>query len=153
MADTAGLANQGQVACFRQEMDAEITRLQNDTIRNTHGAFYAAALVIVFSALTTILVGIEQKGIREEWREYLSIAALVTSAITSGLASWDSFFSYRRRWFDFNRAASDVRRIKRDFDFLDASKSKLDEIFREFQDVIDIADTGWTKETGHRKHR
>ncbi len=87
-----GLANARQVAHFKKVLESEVKELQNKTIFNLGKAFFTKKIVIIFSLATTFLIGITHDDVLAGFREWASIAALMTSAVTSGFALWESVF-------------------------------------------------------------
>ena len=155
MATNGALANPEQVKHFQKKLHDQITGFRNEGGFYRTRAFSSTRLVIVFSAITTILIGIGQNGVLKNYGEVLSIAALVTSGVTSGFSSWESFFSYRSRWVAFNEAASKGTAIQERLEYVLASgqltQHKLDEFFAEFQHVRETAHTGWSRSDVGRK--
>jgi hypothetical protein len=155
MANDPVLADPEQVRFMQKRLDDQINDFRNEGSFYRMKAFSSTVIVIIFSGITTVLIGFGQKGILENYREILSMAALITSAVTSGFSSWESFFSYRSRWVSFNEAASDASTIREQLEYVHVSgkltQSKLDEFFKEFQHVRDTAHTGWTRNRGGKR--
>jgi Protein of unknown function (DUF4231) len=155
MATSGALAHHEQVKQFQKKLQDQIDGFRNEGDFNRAKSFRGTSLFIVFSAITTVLIGIGQKGILKDYGELLSIAALITSAVTFVWSSWESFFSYRSRWVAFNDAASKATGIQERLEYLLASghltQSELDGFFAEFQDVRATAHSGWSQSDGGGK--
>jgi hypothetical protein len=143
-----GKADDRQVDHLKERIKVNIGGFDGNAWFNTRKAFYLKIIGLVLGSMTTVIIGISQKGIFKDDGEYFSIAALITSAIVSSLAAWEAFFSYRDRWFNFAEAAQNLRRVRDELDYAAASdagvsKTQLDEFFERFQKILQEAHTGW----------
>ena len=140
----------GQVAYLRKRLDGNIGYLDWSAGQNSKRAFRLKISGVLFGSVTTVLIGIGQR-IQIPYvdiENYISIAALITSAMVSVLSAWEAFFAYGERWIDSRRFAQIMRRVRDELDYAEASQAgasttKLDELFARFEKALEDAHTGY----------
>ena len=131
----------------RNDIAANIKRLEGEADHNRLWAFRLRITVAVLSAVTTVLVGISGKSIIvEPYVQILSIVTLVVSATISVIAAWDAFYSFRDIWILFSEGIQGLYALQRELKYVKVdgnSEPRLDDIFKRFQKIVDDTSRSW----------
>ncbi len=141
-------AEQSQIEHLTTQLADAIKSSDGSAWFYTGKAFRLKLAGIILGGTTTVLIGLDQKGIFRPYGDYISSVALVTSAAVAGLTTWEAFFSYRDRWSSFTEAAQKLRRVADELAYANKkssgiSQSQLDEFFKRYQKILQDVHAGW----------
>ena len=95
-------------------------------------------------AATTVIIGLQNNklfAIYPRRVDFLSAAALLTSATVTLFSVWEGFFDYRWLWIRYTATLGQLYSISDELDYLTADKNvivaddKIDNLFKRLQSV------------------
>ncbi|KXX68737.1 DUF4231 domain-containing protein [Flammeovirga sp. SJP92] len=102
--------------------------------------------IAIASALITILVAISN-DVPEAYKLHIKIITLLLSGLTAVLAAWDGFYNHKQLWINYGESRNQLRAIQLKMKMMDENERKnnklLDEIFKEFQEVMHHGNSNW----------
>jgi hypothetical protein len=143
----APMAEEAQQELIESRLEAQINSFKRSKNFYRRGSLLFTLGTAVLAALTTLLV-----GLRELYSErWISGIALVAGGMTTVVSAWGGWFAFRRMWIDNQATLNALYRLRLRLHYLKAaspsggtlSRSELDDIYTEFQSILDAANQGW----------
>jgi hypothetical protein len=109
-------------------------------------AFYNHMLAAVLAAVTTVLLGLNI----EPLKEYIRIAALILSAMTTLLSVYSAFYNDKELWVANNNAVNRFYQLLFDIQFeergeKDLTEEQIDGFRKTYQNILDELNATWAK--------
>lgn len=131
---------QEQIDSLKRCITEKIKSFKEKRKRNKIGAIVVQSLLIVFSILTTVLIGWknqnpESAGLKVD----LTNLALLASALTAGLAALDKFFDYKALWVEFNVSIAALQSANSRLNYLSAlgigrlKQNQIEEVYNLYE--------------------
>jgi Protein of unknown function (DUF4231) len=131
-------------------LEEQISSFDRRRKRDKDKALVARMVQALASASITVLLGlnISKLGGSELLQEWLKAVALVISATATLFAAWDAFFDHRELWIRYAAAASTLRGLRSELQYVTSSGSApseadLDRLFRQCQETLEKINTSW----------
>ena|SRR6266404_1485207 len=128
------------------ELEKHIKTFCEDRQSNKRKAFHLKIWGTVFSAITTILLGLQ--GF-DHWTTYLKNSALALSAFVTVFAAWDAFFNHRALWVHYKSIQMELEAVLAELDYLLADSNgspkseDVDALFCKYQQVLKRSTQSW----------
>ncbi len=106
----------GQAGYLRQTLERLIVTYRGKQVWNKAVTGTMRAAIITAGGLTTVLLGVKNYA-STDLEHLLSIAALVISAITTGLTAWEGFAEHAQRWIRARITLGALYEIRDELDY------------------------------------
>src|SRR5262245_41007922 len=135
---------------LRAELKGHIYSFKQRVEKNRRQAFLAKFLVAVLGALTTILLGLKSNPLFADQDNWFSAVALVLSAGTTVIATWDAFFDHRWLWIRYTSTLVSLYSISDDLEYAAANtnsmpKAELDGLYGRLQEALKDTNAAWVE--------
>jgi hypothetical protein len=111
-------------------------------------AFFIRMAVVVFGALTTLLLGLKSNPLLSMHEPLLSGAALFLSAAIPIFSAWDAFYDHRWLWVRYTAAQQALYGILDDLEYGlaqgEISRDQMDDFYKRFRAVLQETNSAWT---------
>ena len=136
-----------KIKIFDEKLDREIKSFEAKRADNKNKAFLSKILTTVFSALTTILLGLQ--GFDTEVNVYFKNIAFVLSAFVTLFNTWDAFFNHRAIWIAYTETSRRLQIIKDELEYRTSGENPMvkeadiDRLFRQYRLVLAENSRSW----------
>ncbi|HEY4847080.1 MAG TPA: DUF4231 domain-containing protein [Methylocella sp.] len=133
---------------LRNAIAADILEFGDLAEQRRSAAFWLRIVAAAFGAATTVLIGAQGFEIFKSYKETLSVAALVLSALVTVVNAGEAFFDFRWDWVRFKATYAKLYGLLYRLNFENAKSEsveskKLDEISQEHIDAIVGVNVQW----------
>jgi len=142
--DTSEL--QAKAGWLKKRLEIAIDNVGQKRTRNQRRASFIKILMITFSSVATILLGLQMSGFEPIFG---NIAFVLTSTVTF-LTAIEPFFNYRALWVEHEQAKWKFYRLKDELDFYlegtkpeNMSQDKLEDLHQRYQDIWNRLSSSW----------
>ena len=131
---------QGTVEYLKERLAFHITHYRGKRNENRNWASAMRLATILAGGTTTILLGVKSSSIFHGAEEYLSILALVLSAVVTALMTWEGFADYHRKWVRYRTTLYDLYTVRDDL-LYELAGGRIKEVsqLEDFYDRLRIA--------------
>lgn len=136
-----------KIKIFDEKLNREIKSFESKRSTNRSRAFISKILTTVFSALTTILLGLQ--GFGPEVNVYFKNIAFVLSAFVTLFNTWDAFFNHRAIWIAYTETSRRLQIIKDELEYQASGENPtvkeadIDRLFRQYKLVLVESSRNW----------
>jgi hypothetical protein len=128
---------------LKKLIEERMNRFKRKRARNKIGAVVVQSLQVIFSTLTTVLIGWNLKDLDTKAITVASVTnmALLTSALAASLGVLDKFFDFKALWISYNISLSRLRTVHAKTEYYEAlgasniAQQQLHDLFMEFEGV------------------
>lgn len=134
-------------AVLLSEVSKQVQHFGKDRRTNKRKAFWLRILGTIFSAITTILLGLQ--GV-DGWSVVIKNFALFLSAFVTVISAWDSFYNHRGLWIHYKAIHTKLETLEASLKYLIASaggdepsSDEVDRLFKRFEEIIEQSTRSW----------
>jgi hypothetical protein len=136
-----------KIQYLQQRLEEQIEAFNNGRRKNKKKAFRFRLSVILCSAFTTILIGLQSFGSSLE--PIIKDAALIFSAMVTALSAIDAFYNHRALWIRYTATSNDLKTVQSKLQYLlagnreNVEENRIDELFEEFHRILNETNEYW----------
>jgi hypothetical protein len=105
---------QGTCDYLKERIGYHIKQYRDKRDKNRSWAINIRAATILAGGATTVLLGVKSSILFHNIEEYLSVLALLLSAVVTMLTTWEGFRDYHWKWVRYRTTLYDLYTIKDD---------------------------------------
>lgn len=139
-------SNTEKIELLKKKIEESITRVRDNRRDNRRKASYIKVVVTLFSAIATILLGLQVPNLDSLFK---SVAFILTALVTT-LSALEPFFNFRALWVEHEMALWKFYRLRDKLEFYlagitpeESSIDKLNGFYNEFQSIWNELSTSW----------
>jgi hypothetical protein len=133
---------------IEKEIQERIDSFKQKVEFNRKWANWAILLTASLSAITTVLIGLNQSFNLK----ILSAIALITSASMTVVNAWDGVYQYRRRWVQSNDTLMKLYELRFDIEYVkirngdNLSSEAVDQFRERYQNILRETNERWQED-------
>jgi hypothetical protein len=144
----------GKAGLLLEMLDDRIDSYQRRREKNRAHAFRLRIAGTVFSAMTTLLLGLQVS--EQVLGPTLKNVALCLSVFVTVITAWESFFDYKGLWVKYSKSRAQLLAVRAELDYLLAGAKpslsdgkvelpddKVDPLFRQYQSILEETNASW----------
>lgn len=131
---------------LQKEISDKATQTGASSLNNKLKSFRIYIGIAISSAIITFLVAIGN-DIPKEGAFAIKVIILIFSGTSTILAAWDGFYNHKQLWINYGDTKNQLKALELKIKLMDEQErvndKKLDEIFKEYQEILSDGNHKW----------